>query len=159
MISTTVSITLAELDRHDACFRSGGRELLSAISTMQWGQDTGEVTVPDWTPLHSVWLAVAYPDHAAWLRGERVVPQVNLCEANLDSANLSGADFSGANLTAANLDRARLYRANLSYANLRGANLRGANLSGADLRGAWRLSSDKAIDGWVVVDGWLRRAA
>lgn len=89
-----VSITQAELDRHDACRESRGRELLSTISVQQWGVDTGEVVVSRWTPLHSVWLAWAYPGHAAWLRDEGIVPGANLDGASLRGANLRGANRS-----------------------------------------------------------------
>jgi uncharacterized protein YjbI with pentapeptide repeats len=44
------------------------------------------------------------------------------------------------------------------FADLRGALVTGAQLSGADLTGARRADDDRAIPGYVLDRGFLRRA-
>ena len=84
-----------------------------------------------WTPLHSVWLAVAHPNHALWLEQQGMIPPIR-------GANLGGANLYGANLG--------------------GADLGGANLGGANLRGAYRPTDPPA--GWVSdAYGYLRGAS
>lgn len=56
-----------------------------------------------WTPLHDVWLAVAYPGFSGWLRDWGLVPRVNLGGADLSCANLRGANLCDADLNGANL--------------------------------------------------------
>ena len=127
MISST--ITLAELRNSSAC--EGGIKLFSAITD---GKET--LLIPEWSILHTVWLAVAYPDFAKWLRDKNIVPSANLQDANLQDANLQDADLRDANLQDANLRDANLWGANLRGANLQGANLQYANLQYANLRDA-----------------------
>ena len=98
-----VSITKAELLKHEAC--DEGMRLFDAIAS-------GDEWVGKWTPLHSVWLATAYPAFRAWLRHRGLIPITDLAHANL-----FGADLSGANLSRAYLSGADLSRANLSGAN------------------------------------------
>ena len=126
MISST--ITLEELRNSSAC--EEGIKLFSAITD---GKET--LLIPKWSILHTVWLAVAYPDFAKWLRDKNIVPSANLQDADLRDANLQDANLRDANLWGANLRGANLRRANLRYANLRDANLRGANLRDANLPG------------------------
>jgi hypothetical protein len=73
-----------------------------------------------WTPLHSLWLAKAYPSHSNWLIEQNIVPSL---------PNLRGADLYGADL--------------------RGADLYGANLGGADLGDCYWPKSRPAPEGWT----------
>ncbi len=95
----------------------------------------------EWTRIHALWFAVAYPSFSNWMCGQGLIPIPSLSRADLFDANLSRADLSDANLSYANLFGADLSYADLSgaylsYADLSGANLFDANLSGADLSGA-----------------------
>ncbi len=127
-----VEITREELTAHNAC--KDGIALFEACCRRFKG-GARKVRV-DWTPLHAVWSAVAYPSFTGWARDVGIIPMANLSGANLRGANLSGADLRDADLSGANLRGADLYGANLRGANLRGADLSGANLRGANLRGA-----------------------
>lgn len=55
----------------------------------------------EWTLLHGLWLAVAYPAFAAWARDNGLVPWIVARRANLYGANLYGANLRGAYLYAA----------------------------------------------------------
>jgi hypothetical protein len=164
-----VSITKSELEKHQAC-RKGMKLFASIAFGGEW--------VGQWTPLHAVWSAVAYPSFHGWLRENGIIPAANLYGANLSGADLSranlyGANLSGANLSRANLSEANLYGANLSGANLygaylygadlSGANLSGANLSGANLSGADLYRAYRPFDppsGWrATSSGYLERLA
>ena len=83
---------------------------------------------------------------------------VRIGRKDLSGASLDGASLVGARLVGASLDGARLDGASLVGARLDGARLVGARLDGASLVGAYRLPTDPAIPGWIVVDGLLRRA-
>ena len=126
-----ISCTLyrRELVAANAC--QEGRALHAQIVAMQGRRHS--VYVREWTPLHSVWLAVAHPGFASWLSERGLIPRANLYGANLTRANLYGANLYGANLTRADLCGANLYGASLCGASLSGANLCGASLYGADL--------------------------
>lgn len=50
----------------------------------------------EWTSLHQLWLATAYPQFFGWLRDNRLIPLINLRNADLSCADLSGAILSGA---------------------------------------------------------------
>jgi len=131
-MTITVTITLADLQRHDACVE--GIALWRSIATRS---PKGRLRVRvKWTPLHDVWLAVAYPGFSGWLRDWGLVPRANLGGANLGGANLRGANLYGASLRGADLRGADLRGADLRGADLRGADLGGADLGGADLGGA-----------------------
>ena len=150
----TVTITRAELVRHNAC--DDGLALFDAMAA-----PGGTITV-DWTPLHAIWSRVAFPSFALWCEGEGIIPRADLRGADLRGADLEGANLRGANLRGANLRGADLRGANLRGADLEGADLRGADLlgadlEGADLRGAYRGSSP-AIPGWTTsATGYLER--
>ena len=104
-----ISCTLyrRELVAANAC--QEGRALHAQIVAMQGRRHS--VYVREWTPLHSVWLAVAHPGFASWLSERGLIPRANLYGANLTRANLYGANLYGANLTRADLCGANLYGA------------------------------------------------
>jgi len=87
-----VSITKSELTKHVAC--AEGMRLFDTIAFA--GEWVGE-----WTPLHSVWLATAYPAFRAWLRARGIIPIADLGGADLRGADLRGADLRGADLSGA----------------------------------------------------------
>jgi len=119
-----LALTIAELEAHRACARG-----LNAFRAA-WGE---ELRIAEWTPLHSVWLAVAWPTYVRWARKEGLIPGASLAGANLAGAYLAGASLAGANLRGADLTGASLAGADLDRAKLRGADLTGASLAGADL--------------------------
>ena len=122
----SVTLTRHDLTSRDAC--------VGALGFFEWlvgaqGRDD-DVYFADWTPLHSLWLAVVQPEWSIWLDARGMIP-------SLRGTDLSGADLRGANLS--------------------GANLRGAYLVGADLCGAYYPSGDIPA-GWVRgTDGRLVR--
>ncbi len=180
---TIVTITREELLSREPCEDSGGVELFDSICELAGARDALQVI--DWTPLHSLWLAVQCPDKYFWLWAEGLIPdmlrganligadlrganlgeahihradlrEASLREAYLHRANLYGANLCGADLSGANLRGADLRRADLSWANLHEADLRRADLYGADLSGAYR--PDNPPPGWEPDDaGYLRR--
>ena len=132
-----VKITRDELRQHNAC--ANGMALFESIVALQGHKRS--IYIRDWTPLHMVWCASAYPGFWQWCRDLNIVPQVTLTRANLTrayltGANLTGAYLTGANLTGADLTDAYLTRANLTDADLTDADLTDADLTGADLTGA-----------------------
>ena len=137
MISAT--ITRHDLTSRDACD--------PAMGFFEWlvgaqGRDD-DVYFAEWTPLHSLWLAVVQPEWSRWLDFRGMIPSLrgadlsgaDLFGADLDGAYLRGADLRGTDLRWADLRGANLFGANLVGANLFGANLVGADLREADLRG------------------------
>ena len=147
-----LALTIAELEAHRACARG-----LNAFRAA-WGE---ELRIAEWTPLHSVWLAVAWPTYVRWARKEGLIPGASLAGANLAGAylaraylagaylagaslagaNLRGADLTGASLAGADLDRAKLRGADLTGGSLAGAALDRASLAGANL-GDWERGPD-----------------
>ena len=119
-----LALTIAELEAHRACARG-----LNAFRAA-WGE---ELRIAEWTPLHSVWLAVAWPTYVRWARKEGLIPGASLAGANLAGAYLAGASLAGANLRGADLTGASLAGADLDRAKLRGADLTGGSLAGAAL--------------------------
>jgi hypothetical protein len=84
-----ISVTLHrdELTRHDACDAS--------MPFFEWLRDAqgrdDSVRVREWTPLHSLWLAVVRLSDAEWLTRRGLIP--GMSGANLSGANLSGAYY------------------------------------------------------------------
>ena len=87
-----ISVTLTEEDlaSHSAC--GSGMALFHEMAY------DGKITLEDWTPLHSLWLAVAYPGTAWWLREMELIPVTDLSGADLRSADLCGANLSYASM-------------------------------------------------------------
>ena len=128
-----VKITRDELRQHNAC--ANGMALFESIVALQGHKRS--IYIRDWTPLHMVWCASAYPGFWQWCRDLNIVPQVTLTRANLTRAYLTGANLTGAYLTGANLTGADLTDAYLTGADLTDAYLTRANLTDADLTGAY----------------------
>lgn len=168
----SVTITREQLTDRRAC--GSGLALFDDIAP------EGVLHIPEWTPLHDLWLAAS--GHAAWLIWQRLVPIANLehhnlrslplaraqlryaCfrEADLRSADLTDADLEGAclrkaNLADANLTEAFLYRTDLTNADLRNTRFDGTEFGGAHLTGALRHAEDTPIPGWVVIGGQLQK--
>jgi hypothetical protein len=131
----TVSIWRKTLVSRKAC--PTGLALFDAIASMQPESDPrrmARVRV-GWTIAHQLWLATAYPEFSPWLRGEGLIPWIDL----------EGASLEGANLARANLE---------------GARLEGANLEGANLVGAYLGRSQPPPSGWhTLASGYLGRDA
>ena len=131
---TSVVLTKDELVMAGACDesddpRKSGMALFRAIARLQG--DPSRVIVPQWTALHTVWLARVYHGHYNWLRIKSLIPNADLRHADLRGVSLWDTDLRGADLRHADLRGADLRRANLQGADLQGADLRGANLRGA----------------------------
>ena len=93
MISAT--ITRHDLTSRDACD--------PAMGFFEWlvgaqGRDD-DVYFAEWTPLHSLWLAVVRPEWSRWLDARGMIPPLR--GANLRGAYLVGADLRGAYLRGA----------------------------------------------------------
>ena len=73
-----VTITRDELVRHGAC--AEGLDLFERIAP------SGRLEIAEWTPLHTLWLAVDEPSHCGWLVGHGIVPRAYLRGANLTGA-------------------------------------------------------------------------
>ena len=127
----SVTLTRHDLASRDAC--------VGALGFFEWlvheqGRDD-DVYFAEWTPLHSLWLAVVRPEWSSWLNARGMIPP------------LRGADLCGAYLVGADLRGAYLVGADLREADLRGADLRGAVLRGAyypygDLPTGWARGTD-----------------
>jgi hypothetical protein len=158
----SVTIYEEELLRFSAC--SDGIKLFRQLATPS-KSGRMRVRVVDWTPLHAIWLRVAYPGFAGWLQARGLIPAANLRAADLSGtdlrfadlygsdltcARLRGSSLRGADLRGADLRGAILVDANLYGADLRGADLRGADLRGADLRGALWTTTSEAPRGWCL---------
>lgn len=89
----SITITKKDLQKHNAC--PTGMQLFDRIATTNKNGGPTELVI-EWTPLHDVWLAVAYPGFASWLRDKKLIPIPDLGGADLRSANLSDADLGGA---------------------------------------------------------------
>ena len=77
-----VKITRDELRQHNAC--ANGMALFESIVALQGHKRS--IYIRDWTPLHMVWCASAYPGFWQWCRDLNIVPQVTLTRANLTRA-------------------------------------------------------------------------
>ncbi len=139
-------------------------ETLHARGACQDGIDAfatefpGGLDVREWTVecQLGVMMHPALRRYLGWAWGAGILPQWSMRGWVLAGAYLAGADLTGADLAGADLTRANLTRANLTRANLTRANLASAGITGADLtraRGAFR----PPPDGWICVDGLLRR--
>ncbi len=79
---------------------------------------------------------------AAYQKGERNFPNIDLENADLSTANLTGINLKGANLKRANLVRVDFQCADLSEANLSNANLEESKLDAANLKNAILIESN-----------------
>ena len=134
----TLSLSRKDLvNIHGKAACGGGLALFDTIKAMQDDERRKVGKAPRrgltvrWTRAHQVWIAVAYPGFAAWLRDNGLAPNVSLSSADLRGANLSSANRS---------------------ADLSSANLRGADLSSADLSSARIAKGATAPAGWHAVD-------
>lgn len=175
----SVAISLNDLLELDPCSRGVDRFMSLVPSPELFGHAT--VSIPEWTPLHGLWLAKTWPDDFRWLVERELVPRLSAVRANLAGIDLSDANLYGASFPLAHLDGANLFIADCRYADFAQASLRGADLRGTDLRNAClvgaclvgaQLDSDTLLEGAALesceVDaeamphfeafGWRRRA-
>ena len=135
MYVTIVSLRLSELVHAGAC-EDGVHFFLDLAAMSSPVQQHDPQLVIAWTQLHSVWLAVDYPDFSRWLVNRGLIPGVEAHDADLRGLNMRHAALSRANLTGADLSGSDLSHADLTGADLSGANLSHARLCCSYMRGA-----------------------